>query len=172
MGLAGISGCIGMFKSRSLVEELAYRLEQSQVQAMARLTDVDRTTIIYPESGWRVQDILGHLTAWEEEIARSLQAYRYNSAYRVPDFELQAFNTSNYELRKVLPARQIHADWLTIRKRLAWLVNSMTVEKLAGSMTYPSGRRGECGVLVCEVMSHQDEHMADIARVVTLRTKI
>ncbi len=154
-----------MFKTRSLVEEIGYQLEQSQTKAFARLTDIDRKLVIYPESGWRVQDILSHLTAWEEEIARSLQAYRYNSAYRIPDFELQAFNTMHYQQRKMLPASQVHNDWIASRKRLRMQVTGMAVEKLAGTMTYPSGRLGECGVLVCEVISHQEEHMEDIMRV-------
>jgi hypothetical protein len=155
-----------MFKPRSLVEEIAYQLENSQTQALARLTDVNPGTIIYREGGWRIQDIIAHLTVWEEEIARSLQAYQYKSAYRIPDFELQAFNVAHYQQRKILPARQVFADWMNIRVRLKQQVGSMTLEKLAGVMTFPSGRWGECGVLVCEIMSHQGEHLDDILRII------
>jgi hypothetical protein len=155
-----------MFEARSRGEALARQLEKTQTQALARLTDVDSQLVIYSDGGWRVQDIIAHLTVWEEEIARSLQAYQYGSAYRIPDFELQAFNWANYEQRKVLPSRQVFADWMTIRGQLRWLVTIFPVEKLGGQMTYPSSRRGECEALILEVMSHQAEHMDDILNVV------
>jgi hypothetical protein len=154
-----------MFKTRSLVQEIAYQLEQRQIQALARLTDVDPQTIIYADGGWRVQDIIAHLTVWEEEIACALRAYQNNGAYKIVDFELQAFNTAHYEQRKMLPWRQLCTDWLNIRKRLKWQVETMSLEKLGGIMTYPSGRQGECGVLVCEIISHQEEHFNDILAV-------
>ncbi len=155
-----------MFEARSQGEVLARQLEKSQTQALARLTDVDPQCVIYVDGGWRVQDIIAHLTVWEEEIARSLQAYQYGSSYRIPDFELQAFNRTNYEQRKVLPSRQVFADWMTIRGQLRWLVTVFPAEKLAGQMTYPSGRRGGCEALVLEVMSHQAEHIDDILNAV------
>jgi hypothetical protein len=155
-----------MFKTRPPVQELAYQLEQLQVQALARLTDVDLQTVIYPDCGWRVQDIIAHLTVWEEEIAYSLQAYQYNSAYRIRDFDLRAFNATHFEQRKVLPARQVYADWIAIRKRLNGMVGSLKVERLMGKMVYPSGKRGMCIALIGEVIGHQEAHMADILKIV------
>jgi hypothetical protein len=154
-----------MLQPASWGVELARELGQTQAADVARLSAVDPLQIIYPEGGWTTKDILGHLTTWEEEVIRSLQAHQLDGTYSIPDFELEAYNAANVVLRKELPAQQIMADWLIARRRLQALVESLSLEKLMEEMTYPSGRRGRCNSLVKEVMHHQQRHMEDIWRV-------
>ncbi len=142
--------------------DLLHELERTQTQAFAQLTDLDPQIVIYTDGGWRVQDIIAHLTAWEEEVIRSLQAHHFNGAYSIPHFELQAFNDAQYQDRKVLPARQVYADWIDMRRRLQSVVALLTPGQLVAQMTYPSGRKGNCEALIHEVMEHQAEHIEDI----------
>lgn len=154
-----------MLQPASWSVELARELAQTQAVDITRLSVADPLQIIYPEGGWTAKDILGHLTTWEEEVIRALQAHQLGGAYSIPDFNLEAYNAANVALRKALPAAQIMADWVIVRGRLKLLVETLSLEKLMEEMTYPSGRRGRCNTLIKEVMHHQQEHIADILRV-------
>lgn len=144
------------------MEDLLNELERSQTQTFAQLTSIDPQTVVYADSGWRVQDVLAHLTAWEEEVIRSLQAHHFNGVYKIPNFDLQAFNDAQYQARKLLPYRQVFEDWIEMRRTLQSMVARLTPEQLVSQMTYPSGRKGNCEALIHEVMEHQAEHIEDI----------
>lgn len=152
-------------QSSNETRRLFQLLSENYAQAVAELANFDSHAVIYAESGWRVQDIVGHLLAWDTEVVRALKAYRGGGEYHIPDYELENFNHMSHEKRKNQPAEQVYVDWFDMREQLKIVVATMTPEQLAGEMTNPSGRRGKANDLIEEIMSHQREHFADIRAV-------
>jgi hypothetical protein len=144
------------------INRLTRLLDENYARAAAELNGFDPGVVVYAESGWRVQDIISHLLAWDSEVTSSLTAYHAGSAYRIPDFDLQRYNAASYEKRKGHPASHIYTEWENARSQLKSIVAQMTPAELDGEMTYPSGRRGKANALIEEVMEHQHEHFADI----------
>ncbi len=146
-------------------QRLFQLLSENYAQAAAELANFDPSAVVYAESGWRVQDIMSHLLAWDTEVVRALKAYRDGGSYRIPDYELERFNHARYEERKNQPSEQVYVDWFDMREQLKIVVATMTPDQLAGEMTNPSGRRGKANDLIEEITSHQLEHFADIRAV-------
>lgn len=144
------------------VQRLLTLLDASFDQAEADLNPLDPGLVVYAESGWRVQDVVSHVLAWNSEVVRALAAYHAGGAYRIANFALQAYNQMRYETRRNDPAAAIYAEWQATRAQLKTIVAQMRPDQLAGEMTYPSGRRGLAAALVEEVMEHQREHWDDI----------
>lgn len=65
--------------------QLIKQLDDSRASTVEALNDVDPQQVVYTEAGWRVKDIIAHLTAWEAEVVLSIQAYNRgaNMLFRV-----------------------------------------------------------------------------------------
>lgn len=67
-------------------------LTQSYSAAHATLEGIDLEIRVYPDSGWRIRDILGHIATWDREVANSLRAFRVGQEYAIPNLGEDAFN--------------------------------------------------------------------------------
>lgn len=142
-------------------DELVHQLEQTFQVGTESLADVKPELVVYADSGWRAQDIIAHITAWEEEVTRALEAYTWGKVYRIPDFELERYNAATYKARRELSPDEVADGWKAARNHLISMVESLSPKQLAGEMGYPSGRRGECAALIHEVMEHSQKHIQD-----------
>jgi hypothetical protein len=142
-------------------DELVQQLEQTFQVGTESLAEVKPGLVVYADSGWRAQDIIAHIAAWEEEVTRALEAYTWDKVYRIPDFELDRYNAAQYEARREQSPDEVADGWRSARKDLIAAVRELSPEKLAGEMGYPSGRRGNCAALIREVMEHSQEHIQE-----------
>jgi hypothetical protein len=119
--------------------------------------------VVYEAYGWRIKDIVAHVATWDAEALRSLHAFRRSVEYRIPNFAgTDDFNAYAATARMDEPFEQILADWDATIKWLRIIINAMTPENLAAEMTYPSGRRGNVGALLEEIIEHHAEHLDDV----------
>ena len=66
----------------SEVERLLGLLDETRIETRAALGRLADNPVVYPDSGWRVKDVLAHVAAWEDEAARSLRfgGFRFDPA--------------------------------------------------------------------------------------------
>ena len=57
---------------KRLLESLA----QTHSATREMLEGIDLELRVYPGSGWRIRDILGHIATWDRQVAMSLRAFR------------------------------------------------------------------------------------------------
>jgi len=142
-------------------------LDDARQRMLVTLESAPYDRVIYPESGWRVKDILGHITFWEEEAARSLRAYGQGESYTLPDYvDLETSNVRDIEKRKDYSAGQIRADWLVARESLKAALATLPPDKLAGQMVCPWKARSTVERLIIDMADHEREHAEDICRAV------
>lgn len=140
-------------------------LDDARRGMLAALESVSYDRVIYPKSGWRVKDILGHITFWEEEAARSLHAYGQGSSYILPDYtDLETSNMQDVEKRKNYSAGQIRADWLVARERLKAALATLPPDKLDGQMLCPWKALSTVERLIIDMVDHERDHTEDIRR--------
>jgi hypothetical protein len=141
----------------SLLEDM----DKSRQASRKALQTVDPQKVIYQESGWRVQDIVAHITAWEEEAVRSLQAHHQGSAYRITNFtDDDSYNHDQYLKRKDLSTEAVFAAWEKVREDFKAVVSLL--ETAAGTMLLPWGEWNTVPHLVREMFKHEENHINDI----------
>lgn len=144
-------------------ESLVRQLERTQYEGMATLSELDPEAVVYNDSGWTVKDIIAHLAAWDEPTVKSFQAYAEGGEYSIIGYhDLEVFNWSEYEMRRLLPYAEVYASWDAARTRIKEIVATLSPEQLVGTMRYPAGNLGNCAQLIREVWEHQQLHFDDI----------
>ena len=135
---------------------------------------VNPERVVHPDSGWRVKDLIGHLTFWEEETLKSLHAFLQNTSYELPLFlqdeqvgftnkEVDAFNQADYEQRIDYTAERILTDWEAVREQLKDAVRAVPDDQFEnGTFDALWGRDITVTQLVKGMGWHEKIHMQDI----------
>lgn len=146
-------------------ENLIAALNETRAETEIMLAGIDSQLVIYTDGGWRVQDIIAHLTAWEEQVLKSMQAYHEGEEYQIPNYQnYDHFNAQQFQQRQKLENDLVYQQWKETRQQLMTVLNAIPAEKWAGEMRYPSGRRGVMSALVEEILDHEKEHREDIVK--------
>lgn len=144
-------------------EQLIARLASSRRAALDALQGVNPLQVVYPEQGWRVKDVLGHLAAWEREALASLQAYvEGDEQWLGPAHDGARYNKEVFTKRYDYDAAQCRIDWAMVRRELQFAVEAVPPEKWAGPLRFPWGEQGSVRRLIEDMIAHEAEHLADI----------
>lgn len=147
-------------------QRLIFLLEGERRKTIELLKNANPRTVVYPDSGWRVIDLIGHLATWEREVLAAIQAFHEGDSYTIPDFELHAYNQSQYERRRTLDPAQIRMDWGMVRRDVQDVIHDLHDHCFSTEMSYPSGRRGMVIPLIEELAEHEAEHRQEIETVI------
>lgn len=144
------------------------KMEESRRAAAAILLTADPEAIVYsneenPEESWRVKDIIGHLTAWEEEMLRSLRAYMERKYYKMEEDE-ESFNQRQVSRRRHFSMERLQADWEEARAAITSHLLALDEPKMEEEMVFPWGARGTPPHLLTDLVGHEQEHLADVRR--------
>jgi hypothetical protein len=147
-------------------ERLLRRLDESHYAAMSAVRKLDPNAMIYPEGGWRVKDVIGHLVAWEEEMVKSLQAYCDGGEYRLSGAANDdEYNEQFFQKRKDYPLERIHEEWALVRGRMKALIATLSAEQFAGKFLFPWGEHETAAYLIDhDMIPHMQEHIDDILK--------
>lgn len=135
-------------------------LQDSLNSRLADLEILDPALIVYPESGWRVQDVLAHVAGWNHEVANALVAHLAGVEYYIPNYDQESFNQALYKSCKDQTPEQVSEAWRISRARLQEAAEKLTDAQLTAQIFYPSGERGRADALLDEVLEHEAEHFA------------
>jgi hypothetical protein len=145
-------------------------LDKTHLETRSLLDQVDLEMPVYPDTGWRVRDILGHIATWDQETAKALRAFRAGSEYLIPDLDEEEveYNANAVLVQKILSAQQIVAEWEQANDELCKAIQDLPDDSFPGDMLYPWGdERGSITELVEYMIEHAVEHHEEITEAVS-----
>lgn len=123
------------------------------------------TALVYPDSGWRVRDVLVHIAAWEDEAAKSLGAFSRGGGYRIPNFTSEdAFNAATQREWARASDAEAHQEYAEARQRFLDAIAALDGRLDEKGLVYPWGARGTPAHLVRDMAGHEREHATQVAR--------
>jgi len=124
---------------------------------------VDPNLVIHSASGWRLCDLLAHITSWQREAVAAGLAHVAGQP-EIPRQNVMAFNEASYKQWQSLSQQQIYADWLSVYEELKDVVRRAPAETWQEEFVYSWGQQGTLATLVRSILSHDAEHVAEIQR--------
>lgn len=147
-------------------QQILEEMDATRQKSQELLAGIDPHKVIYAESGWTIKDIVAHLTVWEEESVRSLQAFQNGSDYKIENFAGDdPYNHEQYIKRKDLSVEQVFADWTAIREQFRAAFEAIPEAKMAAQMTLPWGEIDTPPHLIREILQHEQEHIREIGEI-------
>lgn len=138
-------------------------LDDARAETEAVLMGADPQQVIYAESGWRVKDIIAHLTAWEREVMTSIRAYNDEAVYTIPDYSSDdAYNEQVFRRDYDLPFQQVQMDWAAVRAGLIAAIRAIPAEHWDGQIMCPWKLTSAIDGIVRDMIKHEAEHRHDI----------
>jgi len=142
-------------------------LAESRAKFEAALRDMDPQQVVYAESGWRVKDIIAHITAWELEVTTSLRAYNEGREYTIPGYTTDdAYNADIFRQYQHRPMEQLRADWGAVRAGMVAAIRAIPATRFEGQIMCPWNKYSAIDGIVRDMVNHEAEHLDDILSMV------
>ena len=127
---------------------------------------VDLQKIVYADGPWTGLDIIAHLSTWNLETLRSLQAHARGEQYKLssPPEEEDQFNRNEVDKRRPWGAERIYAEWHALHQQMGEVVRQLTPEQFQSPMMFPWNEVGSVAHLLNEILKHEKVHVDDIIR--------
>lgn len=147
------------------ISGLLTTIKQSRVELEAQLGRTDPRQRIYP--GWGIQEVIGHITAWEIVIDKALTAYRQGDPpYFLPEQDFDLFNQEAVECRESWEMEKVLQEWKDVREALVKTIRKLKQADLEVVMVLPWGSERSVAELIEIIGEHETEHLEDIKRMV------
>jgi hypothetical protein len=148
-------------------QRLLELLTRTHSATRATLEGIDLEMPVYPDSGWRIRDIIGHIATWDRQVAKSLRAFRVGNEYAIPDLDETAFNEQDVLKQQELTTQQVFEEWEQAREDLKEAVKGIPLDQFPGDLLYPWGdERGTIAHLVEMMAEHDVEHRDEIVKAI------
>ncbi len=146
------------------IENLVVRMEKSRALLNKALDKIAPQEDIYPT--WKVKQVMDHITAWDELVDRTLQAYLHGLTPGTMKGSIDQYNAKSTASRKELSFEQSRHDYHEARQKLLQRLRALPLEVLDGKHPAPWG--GTCTIegIVKIFVSHEREHARHIEDVV------
>jgi hypothetical protein len=146
-------------------QKLIARLDNTRQLTLAVLEGINPDLIVHADSGWRVKDLIAHLTAWEGESLRSLLAYEHGGEYVLTGYASDHdYNARIFQRNVDLDYGLLHDLWMAGRDSFKTAIRQLPPEKFTGRFLFPWGARASIVMLVRDMTVHEKEHAAEIRR--------
>ncbi|MFQ3659247.1 MAG: DinB family protein [Anaerolineae bacterium] len=152
-------------------DELLTELAQRRAHTLQVLEAVPLDTIVYPESGWRVQDLLTHITHWEEQCLLTLEHGLRGERYFLPNFRelgLDGFNAANVEQHRKDSPETTLARMASVRQQVTALVAQLSDEQWHMTLRW-LGQDTTPDQMIAGILWHEDHHLDEIAHSIPQR---
>lgn len=147
-------------------DELLAEMAQRRARTLQTLERVPLAAVVYPESGWRVQDLLTHLTHWEEQCLLTLEHALRGERYYLPNFRelgIDGFNAANVEQHRQDPPEVTLSRMAAVRDRLAGLLLQLSDEQWTMTIRW-LGHDATPAKMVQGILWHEDHHLDEIVQ--------
>ena len=146
-----------MENSTSGMDDLIQNIDQVRSEMQTLVNNTDPTLEICP--GWTIKDVVGHITAWEIVIHKSLTAFLAGDPpYFMPEQDFDLFNRFEVEKRSGFSFGDVIQEWETVRKDLKKTINKIKEEDLETELVLPWGSERNIQELIEIIAEHEEEH--------------
>ena len=137
-------------------------LKEAHANTKAAIDKVGTETVVYPESGWRVRDIIAHYSVWNQELINSIRAYIEGREYTNPSTkEYDEFNAHCVEARKDHHSEAVLEEWETTYDTLLATLEDIPNDKFEGKVMLPWEERQSVPDIMSFMADHEKEHTED-----------
>lgn len=111
-------------------EALIAGMDERRQRHIEAMQGIPLDAVVHPESGWRVQDLLGHLAYFERLTINMIEALKQGETYH-PDLTggIDAFNDRDYQLHKDKTADEMMQHWQATREALKATLMALSDEE-------------------------------------------
>jgi hypothetical protein len=148
---------------------LLKRLAETHSAIQTILEGIDLELPVYPDSDWRIRDILGHIATWDREVTKSLRAFLTGIEYVIPGVagDETDFNERAVIAQRELSTQQIIAVWEQAREEFKAALNDIPMDRLPDELLYPWGdERGSIAKMVEYMIEHDEEHRDEMIKAI------
>ncbi len=150
-------------------DEAIARLRSARKELLGALAGVTDEEMQRPNAvaKWSIQDLLGHIAAWDEEALRVLQAFVMQQnpqySYSISDRnDFAAWNAEQIELRRGRTLPEVRAEFENARRDLIQVVEGTTDQVLLRAKPTPWNKVRTGLELLQDAAEHDLEHSQDI----------
>jgi hypothetical protein len=148
-------------------QRLLELLTKTHTATRAILEGIDLTLRVYPDSNWRIRDIIGHVATWDRQSVISLRAYGLGEEYAIPNLDEDSFNEQDVSRQQEMSAKKIFEEWELARQDFKRAVEEIPLDLFPGDLLYPWGdERGTIANLVKMMTDHDVEHRDEIVKAI------
>jgi hypothetical protein len=142
---------------------LINQLKEAHQATQATVRAVDAGLVVHHDSGWRVQDIIGHLAQWYENRIQSVQAWQSGQEWSIPNYTSSAtYNLQAAEKRQQHPASDVYAEWERGYTDFLALLEATPPDRFETDLMLPWGDYGTLVLLVQRMIEHEQGHNQEI----------
>jgi len=136
---------------------LINEMDDTRQQIKALIKQTDPKLEICP--GWRIKDVVGHITAWEIVIHKALLAFiAGDPPYFLHEQDFDQFNKAEVKKRAGHSFQQVLQEWKATRQDIKNTINKIKEEDLNQELVLPWGSERTIRELIEIITEHEDEH--------------
>ena len=94
-------------------------------------------TVVHPDTGWTVKDVLAHMTDWSWQLLQSGAAAAHGCEYRITPFVHEHHNWQVYRAALALPRHGVHAEWRASHATASAWVAGLSEEQWTQAVVAP-----------------------------------
>lgn len=142
---------------------LIKEIGQVRKDMMEIVERIDPQRVIYP--GWSIKEMIGHITAWEVVIEKTLALYiNGDPPYFLREQDFDIFNQEAVDHRSAWSLEQVIQEWKKIRAGLIKTIQMLKEEDLQVEIVLPWGSERTVAELIEIAGEHESEHKEDALR--------
>lgn len=153
------------------VHDVLATLKQTHQETLDIIHQLDLEDIVYTSSGWRVHDIITHLTWSDEQAASMIKAFLADTVYQLPS-NLLVRSRGDIHRRNAWLRRQYYfkssqdviVDFSDVHFQLCESVLQVGTSRLHDEFSAPWGDRITTHTLAIWQIQHDQLHRRDLSR--------
>lgn len=140
-----------------LIEEL----DQSRETMRQVIAELDLKKEYYP--GWSIQQVLAHITGWDEAVTASLRAFLAGGDAAIASYRgINEYNERSVETRGDLPYEHVRQEWELARDDLKASLRDIPADRMLDEVLTPWGERGSIVEMVEIFIHHEVSHAKEL----------
>lgn len=153
------------------VYDMVSAIKQTRLETMAIIQQLDLEDVVYPNSGWRVHDILTHLTWSDEQAIAIINAFLADQIYR-PASHLHIRSRTDVHRRNAWirlqrynkNPQEVMTELIQAHEDLKSTIFSVNTTRLGEEFSVYWGERITVQTLAIWQIQHDQHHRRDLAR--------
>jgi|GEM_PF-2048899 len=153
------------------VYDMVSTLKQTRLETMSLIQQLDLEDVVYPNSGWRVQDILTHLTWSDEQAVSIINSFLADQIYQPPSHLYIQSRTDVHRRNAWVRLQRYHktpqevlTELIHAHEDLKSVIFSVNTTRLREEFSVYWGERITVQTVAIWQIQHDQHHRRDLAK--------